>query len=391
MRVMHVCLVGALALAGCVTPAATPRAEDLPSALPGVEIDLQQALLAVPIDPAEPTLVVALRITRDMWIRPHTTGPTGEGIPVEQADHWVLCPWMRTSGLPEGSRYLVVPFWLEGSVLRPAMRLLVHARDADADATSGTCATRIDTIPTTEATASSHLDVRDVAITAVDPFDATLVLIVSPAIAPQDPGELLVGVAVEKCPDSEVEPCPPGSSLAARAVQQARGSSWAACGRGAEFERFGCVGFDVQEALPPVAGAQAGRVVLSNTSLTEVALRIGSATLIGVGENRLAYIQEDGQRGAACQTRGFSLGRMMRVGAGATDFVVSFDLAAGASVLAQAVEIPLDVRAVGWTIEEPPAAFSGSVGGCLGSGLPAHPHGVAPATIPKVMRASHKG
>ncbi len=122
-RVLALIIVGAM-LAGCAAPAATrdDQAAGADAALPrSLDVDLHEYLLNITMKADEPTMLVALAVTEDMWGHP-TVGVYNEDSRHEVASSWVLCPWLDRQGLLPDDQAQVLFFWLNGTVLEAATR-----------------------------------------------------------------------------------------------------------------------------------------------------------------------------------------------------------------------------------------------------------------------------
>ncbi len=200
-------------LAGCVAPAATPDdASDAAPALPNsLEVDLHEYVLNITMPAGQPTMLVALNVTKDMWVRPYVARQGGPEGPRSEA-FWTICPWVQVTGLLSGFSVLAMPFWLEEGVLRPAAHEMLRWELRGGD--GGVCVGAF-----SEAQRSS-------AVAADAPRDATLVLLLAgfpdvlqaPDAAKTVPGfGALVGVGRTVCADEfrGASFCPPGDEIAA--------------------------------------------------------------------------------------------------------------------------------------------------------------------------------
>lgn len=270
-----------LAFAGCAAPTANQEGgrdgaedADLPDTL---AIDLRDSLLDITMPEGQPTMLVALNVTKDMWVRPRLgTGAGADPIaaPIgEHAEYWVLCPWARSFGLPDGHWYHGVPFWLEDATLTLASERipLPPGTDGLRDDSGGVCLTK------------AYGPDRWSAVAADEPRDGVLVLLLAvngiperfpreePA-APTPEWRLLVGIASEACPastDGAAPFCPPTPETRAQPLARAGLALYA----GADLDcPEPCVG-DEEDDTPPCPEAcgftvEDGRMRAANVPLT---------------------------------------------------------------------------------------------------------------------------
>lgn len=229
-----------LLLAGCAAPTPDIPAIDVEERVKDFDADLHHALLHITLNDGEGTALIALNITKDMWVRPfvgtHRTDE-GERLPVRSEDYWVLCPWVMSRGLPDGLHYLTYPFWDEPEGLVPArgiLRVTPENTDIRRDADGGKCVAPV------------QAPARITAIAADNPRDGTLLLLIMvrenavtvPTQAEVPTFALRVGIATRPCSADPSAPeatvlCPPTGELPAEPSLRAAPPLFAAA-------TFGC-------------------------------------------------------------------------------------------------------------------------------------------------------
>lgn len=163
-----------LLIAGCAAPTA-PRddAGGADAALPSsVDVDLHAYVLNITMPEGQPTMLVTMNVTKDMWVRPFAGGyGLGSSAPAENPAYWILCPWVKSYGLPNDVHYHVLPFWLQGRTLDLAVSFVRNFADTTAaeglgPGNDGRCATYESTD-------------RPLSIAADEPLDGKLVLLLT--------------------------------------------------------------------------------------------------------------------------------------------------------------------------------------------------------------------
>lgn len=358
MRVWFV-LVAAVLLAGCAgqapttSPAATLRKPTVPEM---TSLDLHAVRLNVSVPSGQPTSVVALGVTEDMWVRPFV-GAFGGTTPVQAADSWVLCPWVEPVGLPEDVLYKLFPYWLDGDHLTPAIAVQIGPWLRASEGAG--CAKWV-----------TRLDGR-AEIFADEPRAGTLVVIV--ATRPEKPlpfdaramhtpeFHLRIGIARELCPGQEAQTapetsrlCPPDAEVPALPLQAA-GLTTFAMHDTSTGPCDGC-GFEVEENLatvpvpPPAGPVYSGTARATSTVPLDGGMILAGAAYTELG--RVAVTLGDGAEAlhGACGDRNDGLVLILS----AHDRPVTVDVTAEVTGLywgAFLWDIPVHLDQLGWTVE----------------------------------------
>lgn len=132
-------VVVGLFLSGCAAPAtpkddATRPTAAIPSSL---DVDLHDYVLNITMPEGQPTMLVALNVTKDMWVRP-LIGIPGARVPATDSRAWVLCPWVKSFGLSGGAAWTSAVFLQVGTVTKPSGATDTVDRIQD-DSTGGIC------------------------------------------------------------------------------------------------------------------------------------------------------------------------------------------------------------------------------------------------------------
>ncbi len=207
-------LILSLILAGCAVPAATRDDEGTPPIASAADVDLHDYVLNITMPEGQPTMLVTLDVSPDMWVRPFIGAPTPLGYrntpATQQPTYWVLCPWVASEGVADGALTVTFAFWLDAERLVPA-GALAYAND---DEGGGRCA------------GSVFYDTRVMSIATNEPFAGSLALLVTmengvttfprPANEPPSaPVRLSVGIATKPCDrDFGSYYCPPDEAVA---------------------------------------------------------------------------------------------------------------------------------------------------------------------------------
>lgn len=347
MRVSMALAAFALTVAGCTVPPATPSGPVLPPAAP----DLRTSVLQVDLQPGQPTALVLLDITPELWVRALLRSSNLPAVGTDDR-YWALCPWVRSEGLTDAA-WTAFAFWVEGGKLQPVGNLGTSSGDTEAGSCLG----------------SMQSDTRIVAIDADAPRSGTLAVLVTadraaaaPPPKPVGAYRLFVGVASTPCHRPyEVEGqavkedaryCPPEQSTPAEPVVRA-----AAPHRSAFINIPGSPPCECGFTPSGQQVAGVGRLGLARTTegagLTWVALGFGTsraeASLAGPG----------GEARIACQDRaGNAWARLLLDHDAPASFTATFD-SIGRGISAHMLEIPVDLEAAGLALEPYGRSYSG--------------------------------
>ncbi len=342
-------LASVLFLAGCGSPATTrddPAASEPANSL---DVDLHEYLLNITMPEGQPTMLVALNVTKDMWVRPFA------GMGMMQATDptfWVLCPWVRSFGLRPDVHYGHFPFWLDQSTLTAA----THSQDWQdgwGDADGGHCA------------ALTHTYGRRAAIASDQPFDGTLVLILAarpdrmtfPRVETADAVpefHLVVGIARAACPTDAAALCPPSKEVRADPLVRAGmlvdahyNTQGPACDR---------CGFDIRdnttrvETTPQAGGAfSVGTLSASRTGDIANGFTIARADSNGPTEVELQLFGEGTPIRASCTGDLYGYVWILASHQTALTMLANFDMKATPFWGIAMKQIPIDLAALGWT------------------------------------------
>lgn len=264
----------ALLLSGCLaTGPATDAEPPSPPAVTSLDVDLHEYLLNITMPEGQPTMLVQLNVTKDMWVRPIEGAACSidgvcktwlEDLPTwpASAPFWTLCPWVRSVGLPDGWVYRAFAFWENTSVLRPAARAWADRAWTDAD--GGHCATGV-TRNLPYGTIASEL-----------PRNGRLVLLLAAVPAASSPVSadegtwvnpsfhFMVGVARKRCQTESGWFCPPAAQQ--EAVPLLRGGVPVATMRDVGQTCVDC-GFIIRDNRTPSGAPVLGSVTIGRTGI----------------------------------------------------------------------------------------------------------------------------
>lgn len=248
-------------LAGCVAPITRNdgAAPGLPSSL---DVDLHDHRLNITMPAGQPSIMVTLNVTSDMWIRPHFPGKPFGAFPSAPApvnslrddSFWTLCPRVQAVGLAGDVNWVAYPFWLKETHLVPAYGLI--AAQNPGNSTASSCVG----VPVTLA--------REFTIRANVPFNGTLVLLLAAQVSDPLPGEsqafsaafrFLVGIATD-CKDDSAKLCVPAPEVPAQPA--IRGGLPVQASQFSERDGNVCqaCGFEVNDQRSQTAGVPNGKL-----------------------------------------------------------------------------------------------------------------------------------
>lgn len=350
-----------LLLAGCAAPAFPPddaasgHDARLPSSL---DVDLHEHVLNITMPEGQPTMLVALNVTEESWVRPHLGAPAPGGyrkVSATADTYWALCPWVKSTGLADGFHYVVLPFWLESSSLVAAAPFLPMWWSRDAD--GGACVS------------GTSWNNQDAAISADAPHAGTLVLLI--AVAPDEtagaqagdppPFEFTVGLGTRVCPDDDTAWCPPDAAVPAEPIARASLGLAAVWDTYEGSEACDECGFQIEDARTRVGTAlEVGSLRLTREGSVErgVTMALAGSALRPGG----------GPPGRSALTARLSSDEILIESTCADDqgnhaiafvaphrypisFTAEYDLLGSRGFRAETLEIPVDVTALGWVVQ----------------------------------------
>ncbi|MGQ0534478.1 MAG: hypothetical protein ACT4PT_00190 [Methanobacteriota archaeon] len=357
-------------LAGCIRGTderGTPDAGDEVAALPNsLDVDLHETLLSITFPVGQPTALVLLNVTKEMWVRPSVSNPAGSPseVPLRSEAYWVLCPWVQSFGLEDENEYWLRFFWVEGDRLEWAHYMgATGGRDGD----GGHCATWVED-PYPGAPPGSFLDARQVSIAAAEPFDGTLAVLVvaragaltasgtgaaerSDGDAPVDAPEfrVLLGIAREACADDAGDLCPPSGQRSASPLLRAGPSVFGACAW-YSIDAAPCRAFE-RRSPPLDAPLSVGGWSAARGSLLQGGLVSAFARHHGPAEFKLYSETVEGPRTISCVT-GDAAGwaGILAPTEGPTRFHVAMN-STGWGWAISLFEIPIDFHEAGFDLE----------------------------------------
>lgn len=365
-RVKDMLLLIVLLLAGCAAPAAT-RGDDAPGAgasrPSSLDVDLHEHVVNIPMPEGQPTMLVALNVTKDMWVRPNVGESLfGTNTPAEDLRFWYLCLWTRSSGLAQGvAGYVAFAFWLDEGRLVTATQAQPRAgmagygeQEVLTDDSGGRCY---------DATESMN---RGKAIAAEAPREGTLVVAFGarpdaigawdpPASSPSFQVELGIG---RRCDDAGSSYfCAPASSIAAepllRGPVASQGTYDTFWDPAAECD--GC-GFEVEDDGGTLGPVRKGALTATRVSPVPIGISIVSGS-VGAGSGgalvaatMVLGVDVDGERteGVCEHPPGGGL-EVVAFHERALEIDARFEETGGASATITTLTMPLDIRALGWT------------------------------------------
>lgn len=265
----------ALVLAGCFSSPASPNDSDASPALPpSLDVDLRDYALSITMPEGQSAMLVALKITQDMWIRPVScdvpfyVGSPADGCLVDgpQADYWMLCPVVITRGLPAGAHYVVIPFWLgpEGELTLAVQHLRpVERTDESLGCIEGEVGLRVNRVA------------------RPFPQDGVLTILFGAVGMGHGSFDVQIGIGMSSCPADSTIPCLP------QALRDAepwiRGLTPAHAERGYGEECIEC-GFEINDGRTPAGAAGVtGTVVIKRAATSPGILWIDIANVPYVG------------------------------------------------------------------------------------------------------------